>query len=267
MINYIRKSLDRITIWHLLSGTIVCLLIFMYKVRFIHTETNDIIYIIINVFSNFNLESNDFIEYVMYISNYIVTLYIFGTYISDEFNKISIYVFTRRHNIQKWIQDKIKRMLLLINYYFIIQIIFILLLSKLCNFTIYNEKNTIILLISIYINLVIQTSILALISNIISLKYNSLIGYLFTFTFFSFSIVLSYVFKICEINYYLKYVPFISSITGWYESFNCILDRRLHNVLFYIDGYNFKYNLIFNIIVLSILILFISKYIENKEII
>lgn len=267
MINYIRKNFDRITVWNLLSGLIICLVTFMYKESYIKIETNNIIYILVNVFSNFNLESNDFMEYVMYISNYTLVLYIFGTYIADEFNENSIYIFTRTDNVTRWIHNKIKRMILLINYYFIIEIISVLIFCKLQHFIIYDVKKTLVLLISMYINLIIQTSILVLLSNIISLKYGSLIGYLFTFAFFSFSIVLSYIFKVFKINYYLRFVPFISSITGWYGSFNWILDRNQRSTSFYISDYNFECNLVFNILVLFILIFFISKYAENKEII
>lgn len=263
--NYIKKI--KIPYCNLLIAIPICLIILLSKKNFIISESNDIVYALINIWGNINLNSQDFLEYILYIINYAITIYLFGTCISDEFNKNFIYFFTRGSKISKWLLIKIKEIFISINFFFIIQIITILFLCKINNFIIYDIKKTLILLSYIYINLITQTMILALISNILSLKFGNLIGYLFTFVSFSFCILLSYVFKLFQINSYLIYVPFISSITGWYDSLNWILNRQLYTTTFYIPDYNFHVNLFLNIMILLILVLIIYKYIQKKELI
>lgn len=251
-----------------IGGLIGYIFITIFKINLLKSNSIDIDNLIVYIFGNINIESNNFLmNYSNYIYNYIIVTYICSNYIYINFNKNAIYIFTRTNEKNRWINKNIIEMSFIIAIYFIIQYIAIVILGFMYGFKIIDLGSFSIITICVLSNLLVNSMIISLIANIISFKSNDIIGYSVGISVFSLCILIPYIFNLFKIsNIYYKYIPFINSITSWYESFNEIIDRELSYFNFYLNNHNFIINMIINLFLIFILQFIIKKLINKMDI-
>ncbi|MBD7913148.1 hypothetical protein [Clostridium cibarium] len=264
-----RKSFLKYWNWMFVIGSIGYIFIVVFKINLLKANSIDLDYIIIDIFGNFDMKSKNFLtNYTNYIYNFIVITYICGNYIYKDFNKNYIYIFTRTNKKSKWINIKIVELFCIIFIYLTFQFILVIGLAVICGFRIINLYDFGIVIACVFLNLVLNLVIINLIANIISFKFKEIVGYTASIAIFSISILTPCILNLLNIseNFY-KYTPFVGSITGWYDSFNKIINRDIYYFSFYLNNHSFLVNIIVNFIVIIILQFIIKKIIENRDII
>lgn len=252
-----------------LLSFLIYLFISISEINVLKSSTLDINNLIVSIFGNLNYNSKDIlINSSNYIFNFLIITYLCCDYIKKDFNKNAIYIFTRTDKKSKWVNNKLLNLIFFICFYYIIQIMFVTLIALFMGFNIYNIYKFIFLIFCILLNLTTTALIISLISNIISFKLNGLLGYTISQCIFSICILSSYTLNLFNISEtYLRFIPFINSITSWYSSFNSFLDRNLTNLTFYIENHIFIFNVLINILVIFILQIIIKKIVKEIDII
>ncbi|SFU64807.1 hypothetical protein SAMN04487886_108615 [Clostridium sp. DSM 8431] len=238
-----------------LLGSIGCIFIILFKINSMKFYTKDIMYLFLNIFGNLSVEPNNFlINYSMYLFNFIFILQITSNYIYKDFNKESIYIFTRTDNKNRWINNKFLELVQIIFSYYAIQFFLVFALGKFNEFTIVNIKEFSILLVALIINTISINIILALFCNLLSFKLGELLSFGIGSVLFSLSFIVVFVlniFKVEEKKY--KFIPFVCSITSWNINFNNIIDRNIHDFSFFISNNNFLINLVVQALVIIVM--------------
>lgn len=249
-------------------ATIIYVFIAISKISAFKQIDLDINNILLDVFSNINLESNNMMfNYSSYIINYVIISYVYGNYISEDLKKNSIYIFTRTADKNKWVNKKVLDLFFFVSIYVVLEISVSLIVLFASGFRIINIYNFIIVLFSIMLNLIVNFIIVILIANIVSIKFSDIIGYTISLIIFSLSILLTYILNMLMISgEYYRYIPFVNSITSWYSVFNNIVNRNINNISFFMGNHSFIICILIAGVVIFILQVAIRKIINNMDI-
>lgn len=248
-----------------LLGSIGYIFITVLKINMLQVDTKDIMYLFVDVFGNINIDSNNFIiEYSMYLYNFIFILQITSNYIYKDFDRESIYIFTRTANKNKWINYKFIEMIEILLIYYGIQFVLVFVLGIMNGFMVVNIKNLIIILLITIINMILSIIILSLFCNLIAFKLGELVSYGLGVFGVSISLITVCIFRIFNINENMyKFIPFISSITSWYGDLNGIINRNIYFFKFFLLNSNLFINIIIQVFII-ILIKKIMKIVVSK---
>lgn len=251
-----------------LLGCICNIFITVFKMNMVRCYTKDIMYLFISVFGNLDIKSNNFIfSYTMYLFNFIFVLQITSNYIHKDFNKESIYIFTRTDNKNRWINYKFFEMIQILLSYYVLQFLTVFALGKLNGFSVINKNSFIIIILAILVNILLSVIIISLLCNLLSFKLGDLLSFSIGAVLFSLSFIAVFILRLFNIqeNVY-KFIPFISSITSWNCNFNNIIDRNIDECSFFIINNNFFINIIVQALFIVLMIKIIKIIINRIDI-
>lgn len=182
--------------------------------------------------------------------------------LSYELDKNAIYIFTRTNKKSKWLLYKLLNIFVkvsLINFFlFVIAFLFFWILG----FEIVNFSYFINLILKLLLLVILTQYILIIISNLISIKFDSAYGYIISNLLYIISILNLYFLSFKNINL-IKYIPFTQHVVSIQD--NMCINRSILYFSKFITGYKFSNALIYDILIIIIIILFGIKQINKTE--
>lgn len=248
-----------LTIFYLL----VLIIISYYISNNLYGITNDIIDTI--QYFNCSLDFQDGYNVLSLIYTMLPTLIAFSfSYddISTEINKNSVYILNRTSNRKKWLLSKYFKCFFKTIIINIIIIFLNILVIYILGFHIHNLMATLTIILKILsLNILVQYTLIIL-SNVIGLLYNSIMGYFISVSSYTLSLCIFYT------NYFYNktfviYLPFTQNLIGIQDLNE--LNRKIGLLNYFKNGYWTVYAVLISFIYLFPVLYVGIRVIKSKE--
>lgn len=192
----------------------------------------------------------------------IIAISIFSDDLSIELEKNSTYIFTRSRKRKKWITYKFIHILISIIKIQFIQFSISFMYFSVLGYRINDPKALLLAIIELFILTILTQYILVVIASLVTLKTNSIYGYIICNFIFLINIIALHLFYFKK-QALVQYIPFTQYILSIQE--NILVNREIRYFSNFIAGYNFAGAVVYDIIIIIILLLVGRKIIEKHE--
>jgi hypothetical protein len=192
----------------------------------------------------------------------IIAISIFADDLSVEIEKNATYIFTRSINRKKWITYKFVHILISLIKIQFIQFSISFMYFSVLGYKITDPKASLLVIIELFLLTTLTQYILIVIASLVTLKTNSIYGYIICNFIFLINIITFNLFYLKK-QTLVQYIPFTQYILSIQE--NILVNRDIRYFSNFIPGYNFTEAVIYDIIIIITLLLVGRKIIEKHE--
>lgn len=208
-----------------------------------------------------NIRVTDFIVPIVHI---LFVVYIFSGYVSNNIKEKGAIIFTRTDKKERWILEEYIKIFIRVNLYFLVQFVLFFILGIINNMYIVNMQEFISVVLVLFIVQVFSSYVLIVLSNTISLYSNNIYGYSTSVIGFCANIVMLNELYTTEGSWMIKYSPFTQHLILLNEL--KFINRNISLFNMKIQNYSILTNLMFYLIILTILIYISIKRMKTVDI-
>lgn len=221
--------------------------------------------VLIKYFSYIPTTKNDYkilIEILTAIINIIYVVYVFSSKIYSDIKEKGIYILTRSRRTSVWILKEYVYIFKNIVLYYFIEIILLILIMFLCGMKTVSLQEVIQIAFLLLIYISLGTYVLIVISSLISLYINEVVGFLSVNSLFLVNMLLFNILINSKYINLIRYLPFTQYLLSIHD-FN-LIDRSLFNIS--IIDYTLEYSIIYLLSIIVIVVVISINRIRKMEV-